>query len=94
MKNEHAGSSFDSFLEKEGIAAEVAAAAAKKTFAYQLLKRLTRQKKNKSGLRRLFKSASMAERLFDDHVGISLETMAKAASFVGCELDIRLVQKG
>jgi antitoxin HicB len=93
MKNKHVGSRFDSFLEELGISADVAAKAAKKAFAYQLEKKLESKKKTKSSLRRVFNSASTAERLFDEHTGISLDTMAKAADFVGCGLDIRLVAK-
>lgn len=93
MKNKYAGSSFGSFLEEMGISADVAAKAAKKAFAYQLQKKLHSKKKNKNGLRHLFKSASTTERLFNDHTGISLDTMAKAANYVGCDLDIRFVRK-
>lgn len=93
MKNKYAGTSFDEFLEEERISAEVEARATKKAFTYQLQKKLEAKHKKKSGLRRLFRSASTAERLFNDHIGISLETMAKAAEYVGCKLEIRLIRK-
>ncbi|MFH1262040.1 MAG: hypothetical protein V1495_01165 [Pseudomonadota bacterium] len=93
MKHRHVGTSFETFLEEEGISAEVAARAAKKAFAYQLHRRMKLMHKKKSGLRRLFRSSSTTERLFNDHTGISLETMAKAARYVDCRLTIRLIGK-
>jgi len=90
-KNKYSGSSFDSFLIDEGIAAEAAARAAKRTFVHQLEKKMEKQKKNKNVFRKALKSPSTTERVFNEHTGISLETMAKAASLVDCVLDIRLV---
>lgn len=94
MKNKYAGSSFDDFLTSEGIEAEVAARAAKRTFVHELEQTLTKKKANKNLLRKALNSPTTTERLFNDHVGISLETMSKAASILGCELEIRLVTKG
>lgn len=93
MKNKVAGSSFDSFLAEEGIEAEVAARAAKKTFVHELKQKMVRKKKNKNAFRKALKSPATTERLFSDHIGISLETMAKAAAVLGCDLDIRLIPK-
>ena len=93
MKNKYAGSSFDEFLADEGIEAAVAARAAKKTFVHQLTQRMVKEKKNKSAFRRALNSPATTERLFSDNVGISLETMAKAAAVVNCDLDIRIVRK-
>jgi ribosomal protein S4 len=53
-KNVHRGSSFDSFLEEEGILDEVKALVAKRTFVHQL------------------------------------ETMARAAALLECDLDIKV----
>ena len=36
MKNEHLGSSFDDFLEEEGLRADAEAAAIKRVIAYQI----------------------------------------------------------
>ena len=93
MKNKHAGSSFDAFLAEEGLDAEVAARAAKKTFAHQLEEQMKRQHTRKTAFRSALGSPTTTARLFNDHTGISLETMAKAAGIVGCELEIRLVHK-
>ena len=91
MRNKHAGVAFDEFLKEEGIEAEVAARAAKKTFSHQLEARMKRTHKKKIHLRTALGSPTTTERLFNDHTGISLETMAKAANIVGCELRIHLV---
>lgn len=91
MKNKYAGAAFDTFLKEEGIEAEVAARAAKKTFSHQLEARMKRTHQKKIHLRTALGSPTTTERLFNDHTGISLETMAKAASIVGCELRIHLV---
>ena len=93
MKHKHVGSTFDEFLNEEGISAEVAAKAAKKAFAYELQRKMELKHKRKNAFRQLFKSASTADRLFNDHTGISLETMAKAAHYVGYELAIHLVRR-
>jgi antitoxin HicB len=93
MKNKHAGSSFDSFLADEGIEADVAARAAKRTFVHELQKKMEKKHANKNTLRKALKSPSTTERLFNDHTGISLETMAKAATILNCDLEIRLVSK-
>lgn len=93
MKNKYAGSSFDDFLQEEDIEDEVSAKAAKRTFAHQLEQQLKRSHKKKNHLRVALGSPTTAERLFNDHTGISLETMAKAASVVGCDLKIHLVAR-
>lgn len=94
MKNKHVGSSFDSFLEEEGLEMEVAAKAAKRTFVHELEQKMVKKKTNKNAIRKALKSPTTTERLFSDNVGVSLETMSRAASVVGCELEIRLVPKG
>ncbi|MDB5038837.1 MAG: hypothetical protein JWQ35_2365 [Bacteriovoracaceae bacterium] len=93
-KNKYSGSSFDSFLKEEGLDAEVAARAAKRTFVHQLEMKMEKQKKNKNVFRKALKSPSTTERVFNEHTGISLDTMAKAASLVNCVLNIRLVPQG
>ena len=93
MKNKHVGGSFEDFLEKEGLGAEVAARAAKRTFSHQLQERMKERHVRKSYFRSALGSPSTTERLFNDHVGISLETMVRAAGFLGCDLQINLVER-
>ncbi len=93
-KNVNTGSSFSDFLEAEELEAEVAARATKRTFVHQLEKRMTKAKATKSKLRKIFGSPTTTTRVFDeDYTALSLDTMSKAASAVGCELQIALVPR-
>lgn len=93
-KNAHTGSSFADFLESEGLEAEVAALAAKKTFVHQLEKRMTAAKATKNKLRKIFGSPTTTTRVFDEeYTALSLDTMTKAASAVGCDLQISFVPR-
>ncbi len=92
--NPNTGSSFNDFLKKEGIEVEVAARAAKKTFVYQLEKRMIATKTNKNKVRKALGSPTTTTRVFDeDYTSSSLDTLTKAASVVGCELHISLVPR-
>ena len=93
MKNKFAGSTFDSFLEEEGIEAEVAARATKRTFSHQLEEKMQQKHKKKIHLRRALGSPTTTDRLFSEHTGISLETMVRAANIVGCDLQIQFVDR-
>ena len=93
-KNMHTGSSFANFLEEEGLEAEVAAKAAKRTFVHQLEKRMTKANATKSKLRKIFGSPTTTTRVFDEeYTALSLDTMSKAAFAVGCDLQIALVPR-
>jgi hypothetical protein len=92
-KNKHAGSSFESFLREEGIAEAVDAAAVKRAFVLQLEQRMKKVRKNKSAFREALGSPTTAARLFSENPGTALETIVKAASIVGCDLEIRLKPK-
>lgn len=93
-KNTHTGSSFSDFLEEEGLEAQVAARATKRTFIHQLEKRMTATKSTKGKLRKVFGSPTTTTRVFDeDYTSLSLDTMTKAASAVGCDLQIQLVPR-
>lgn len=92
--NPHTGASFSQFLGNEGLEVEVSARAAKKTFVYQLEKRMVAKKMNKSKVRKALGSPTTTTRVFDeDYTSSSLETMTKAANAVGCELQISLVPR-
>ena len=49
-KNPHRGSSFDSFLEEEGIREEVEAAAVKRAIALKISDLMTKSKISKAGM--------------------------------------------
>jgi antitoxin HicB len=92
--NPHTGSSFSDFLEIEGLESEVSARAAKKTFIHQLEKRMGLTKANKNKIRKALGSPTTTSRIFDeDYTSLSLDTMTKAASAVGCELQIALIPR-
>ena len=91
-KNPHSGSSFSDFLEDLGLEAEVSARATKRTFIHQLEKRMIKAKANKNKVRKALGSPTTTTRVFDEtYTALSLDTMSKAASAVGCELQIALV---
>ncbi|MDZ4660229.1 MAG: Fis family transcriptional regulator [Pseudomonadota bacterium] len=93
MKNKLTGSSFDDFLAEENLETEVAAKAAKRTFVNQLEKQIRRKKVKKNAFRKAFHSPTTTNRVFDDHVGVSLQTLSKAASIVDCDIAISLVPR-
>ena len=92
MSNKHIGSTFDDFLESEGIAEEVSNNAVKRLLAYQLLEKLEKDKITKSELAsRLSTSRSAVDRLLDpNNESITLCTMQKAADVLGKKLKIEL----
>jgi hypothetical protein len=89
---DHSGSSFDSFLEEEGIREEVEAVAIKRVLAWQLSQEMQQQKKTKQAMARdLQTSRSQLDRLLDPgNVSVSLHTMARAARVLGKSLVIRI----
>lgn len=89
---DHSGSSFESFLEAEGLREEVEAVAIKRVLAWQLLQEMRHQKKTKKTMaKELNTSRSQLERLLDpDNVSVSLETMTRAAHVLGKSLVIRI----
>jgi len=89
---DHSGSSFDSFLEEEGIREEVEAVAIKRMLAWQLSQEMQQQKKTKQAMALdLQTSRSQLDRLLDPkNVSISLDTMARAARVLGKSLVIQI----
>lgn len=92
---DHTGSSFESFLEHEGIRDEVEAVAIKRVLAWQLSQEMRQQNKTKQAMaRELQTSRSQLDRLLDPrNVSVSLETMTKAAHVLGKSLIIRLTER-
>lgn len=93
MRNKHIGSSFEDFLEAEGIADEVNGNAVKKLLAYQLLEKLEKENMTKSELAaRLSTSRSAVDRILDpNNESITLTTLQKVAEVLGKKLKIELV---
>jgi len=94
MKNNpHIGSSFDSFLEEEGLLEEVTASAQKKVLAWQIDQARKKRGLSKAELaRRMKTSRAQLDRLLDpDNTSVTLNTMQKAAAILGMRIQLDLV---
>jgi antitoxin HicB len=92
--NKHIGSSFDDFLQEEGILEETQAAAAKKVIASQIWKLMKKNNISKSRMtmRMHMKSRAQLNRLLDPtNRSITLLTLEKAANALGKHLQVQLV---
>src|SRR2546422_5353788 len=90
---DHSGSSFDSFLDDEGIRGEVEAVAVKRVLAWQLENARRKLRKTKQAMaRELHTSRSQLDRLLDPrNVAISLETITRAAKVLGKRVTVRII---
>ena len=90
---DHSGSSFDSFLEEEGILEEVEAVAIKRVIAWQLSEAMRASKVSKKAMaERIGTSRSQLDRLLDPENGsVQLQTIAKAARAIGKRLRVEMV---
>ena len=90
---DHSGSSFDGFLEEEGLLDEVEAAAVKKVIAWQLAETMKAQGVSKKAMaERMGTSRSQLDRLLDPtNPNVHLTTIARAARVVGKRLQIAMV---
>src|SRR5216684_9362431 len=88
----HSGSSFDSFLDKEGIRDEVEAVAIKRVLAWQLEQAMQERRKTKQAMaKQLHTSRSQLDRLLDpQNVSVTLDTIARAARALGKRIVIRV----
>jgi len=89
---DHSGSSFDSFLDEEGIREEAEAVAIKRVLAWQLENARKKLGKTKRALaRELHTSRSQLDRLMDPrNVAISLGTITRAAKMLGKRVTVRI----
>ena len=87
------GSSFDDFLNEDGIYEEVTARAIKRVIARQLDALMQEQGMTKSELaRRMETSRAQLDRLLDpDNESVTLATLTRAAHAVGRQLRMELV---
>lgn len=93
MVNEnYVGSSFDSFLEEEGMLESCTAVAIKRVIAWQIEETMKQHAISKTDLaRRMKTSRASINRLLDPtNPSISLITMEKAAHALGKRLEIQL----
>jgi antitoxin HicB len=92
-KNPHIGSSFDDFLEEEGILAETSAVAIKRVIAWEISQEMANQGITKKAMaEQMHTSRTSVDRLLDpDNTSITLNTMERAAVVVGKQLKLELV---
>jgi antitoxin HicB len=90
---DHTGSSFDSFLEDEGILEEVEAVAIKRVIAWQLAEAMrTSGMSKKTMAERMGTSRSQLDRLLDpENSAVHLQTITKAARALGKRLRFEMV---
>ena len=92
-KNPHIGSSFDDFLEEEGVCAEVQARVLKKVIAWQISQAMKQKRLTKIEMaKRMHTSRSALNRLLDpDNNSVTLDTITRAAQTLGKRVQFDLV---
>lgn len=92
-RNKNIGSSFESFLEEEGIKEEVNVAAVKEVIARNLKEHMKRNSITQTEMAKKLKtSRSGLERLLDpENYSVTLLTLNRAASLLGKKVTIELV---
>lgn len=90
---DHTGSSFDSFLQEEGILEEVQAVAIKRVIAWQLAEAMKLSGISKKEMaQRMGTSRSQLDRLLDpENSAVHLQTIARAARAVGKRLKLEMI---
>ena len=93
MKNKYIGSSFDDFLNEEGILAQTEKNATKRVIAYQIEQLMLTNHISKSNMaKKMNTSRSSVDRLLDPTVNsMTLQTLEAAASVLGKKVHIELV---
>lgn len=89
----HIGSSFEGFLNDEGILDRATAVAQKRVLAWQVADAMRKKRLSKAQMaRRMRTSRAALDRLLDpDNSGVTLATMGRAAAALGKRLKIELV---
>jgi DNA-binding phage protein len=92
VESVYSGSSFDDFLDEEGIRDEVESAAIKRVLAWQFAQEMKKQAKTKLGMaKELQTSRSQLNRLLDpSNTSVSLETLVRVARVLGKRLVIEV----
>ncbi|MCY4612270.1 MAG: helix-turn-helix transcriptional regulator [Nitrospira sp.] len=93
MKRKNVGTSFDSWLDEEGIRQEVTAGAIKRVLARQVVAAMAQEGLTKTEMaRRMRTSRSALDRLLDaKNESVTLATLQKAATAMGREVRLELV---
>jgi predicted XRE-type DNA-binding protein len=92
-KNPHIGSSFESFLDEEGILDDCTNTAIKRVIARQVGNAMEERGLSKTEMaRKMGTSRSALDRLLDpENTAITLNTLQRAASIVGKRIEVGLV---
>jgi antitoxin HicB len=92
-KNQHIGSTFESWLDEKGLREDVTAAAVKSIIADQIAAAMKERGLTKSRMAALMHtSRAQLDRLLDPSSGsVTLETLMTAARAVGRELRLELI---
>lgn len=92
MGTKNLGSSFDNFLEDEGLLEDATATAVKRIIAYQLTEKMSEDNISKSAMaRRMETSRSALDRLLDpSNPAVTLQTLQSAVSALGGRLKVEL----
>lgn len=91
--NKHKGSTFDSFLEEEGLLENSEAVAIKRVIAYEIQMKMKKAHLNKTEVaEKIHTSRSALDRLLDpNNTSVTLNTLIRAAHFLGKKLHISFV---
>jgi len=91
--NKHIGSSFDDFLQEEGLLAQAQAAAIKRVVVIQMKKFMKQKQINKKALAAILDtSRAGVDRLLDEtNTSLTLGTLVKVAEATGKQLQIRFL---
>lgn len=89
---QHIGSSFDDFLQEEGIFEEVNAVAVKRVLAWQITQAMKAQNLTKTALaEKMHTSRASLNRLLDEEdTSLTLTTLTSAANALGKQIKIEL----
>jgi len=92
MKAENIGSSFDDFLQEEGLLDEASAVAIKRVIAWQIDQEMKAQKLTKSAMAKKMRTSRAAlNRLLDEtDTSLTLTTLSRAATVLGKKFRIEL----
>lgn len=93
FNNEHVGSSFEDFLQEEGLLEEATAVAIKRVLAWQIAEAMKAQNLTKTAMAsRMHTSRASLNRLLDEEdTSLTLTTLASAANALGQKIRVELV---
>lgn len=91
MKKKHVGSSFDDFLEEEGLLEECKEEAAKRVLVWQLEQEMKKLHLTKEEVaKRMHTSRAAVDRVLDPRKSSTLKSLVSAARAVGKRLKVSL----